>query len=123
MGAPPQDEEEATDAQLAALYQRVYAQKLAPYVDFAAWLPFGRRVQKNQKFRAFLPIGDGSFVMKELPGPQNLQQWTVCWRVFKNSMHFVGHCNLSFIAVAREGHREAGPAMAKSLGLDSSGRR
>ena len=54
MGAPPQDEEEATDAQLAALYQRVYAQKLAPYVDFAAWLPFGRRVQKNQKFRALL---------------------------------------------------------------------
>ena len=38
---------------------------------------------KNQKFRALLPIGDGSFVMKELPGPQNLQPWLVSWRVFK----------------------------------------
>ena len=73
MGAPPQDEEEATDAQLAALHH------------FAIWLPFGRRVQKNQKFRAFFPLGDGSFVVKELPGSQNLQQWLVCWRVYKTA--------------------------------------
>ena len=83
MGAPPQEEEEPTDAQLAALHHRVAVQKQPPYVDFSVWLPFGRRVLKNQKFRAFLPIGDGSFVMKELPGPQNLQQWMVSWRVFK----------------------------------------
>ena len=84
MGAPPQEEEEEpTDAQLAALHHRVRVQKQPPYVDFSVWLPFGRRVLKNQKFRAFLPIGDGSFVMKEVPGPQNLQQWLVSWRVFK----------------------------------------
>ena len=83
MGAPPQEEEEPTDAQLAALHHRVRVQRQPPYVDFSVWLPFGRRVLKNQKFRAFLPIGDGSFVMKELPGPQNLQQWLVSWRVFK----------------------------------------
>ena len=83
MGAPPQEEEEPTDAQLAALHHRVAVQKQPPYVDFSVWLPFGRRVLKNQKFRAFMPIGDGSFVMKELPGPQNLQQWLVSWRVFK----------------------------------------
>eukprot|EP00913_Durusdinium_trenchii_P006511 g6118.t1 len=83
MGAPPQEEEEPTDAQLAALHHRVNVQNQPPYVDFSVWLPFGRRVLKNQKFRAFMPVGDGSFVMKELPGPQNLQQWLVSWRVFK----------------------------------------
>ena len=83
MGAPPHEEEEPTDAQLAALHHRVRVQNQPPYVDFSVWLPFGRRGLKNQKFRAFLPIGDGSFVMKELPGPQNLQQWLVSWRVFK----------------------------------------
>ena len=83
MGAPPHEEEEPTDAQLAALHHRVRVQNQPPYVDFSVWLPFGRRVLKNQKFRAFLPIGDGSFVMKDLPGPQNLQQWLVSWRVFK----------------------------------------
>ena len=83
MGAPPQEEEEPTDAQLAALHHRVKVQNQPPYVDFSVWLPFGRRVLKNQKFRAFMPVGDGSFVMKELPGPQNLQQWLVSWRVFK----------------------------------------
>ena len=65
MGAPPQEEEGPTDAQLAALHRRVAVQKQQPYVDFS-------RVLKNQKSRAFMPIGDGSFVMKELPGPQNL---------------------------------------------------
>ena len=79
MGAPPQ-EEEATDAQLAALHHRVATEAAA--LRGLLWLPFGRRALKNQKFRAFLPIGDGSFVMKELPGPQNLQQCG-SWRVFK----------------------------------------
>lgn len=68
MGAPSQDEEEATDVQ-SALRHRVYDLKQTPYVDFGVWLPFGRRVQKNQKFRAFMLVGDGPFVMKELPGP------------------------------------------------------
>ena len=75
MGAPLQEEEEPTDAQMAALHHRVRVQKQPPYVDFSIWLPFGRRVLKNQKFRAFMPVGDGSFVVRELPGPQNLQQW------------------------------------------------
>ena len=86
MGATPQEEEEPTDAQLAALHHRVRVQKQPPYVDFSVSLPFGR---------AFLPIGDGSFVMKELPGPQNLQQWLVSWRVFK-----VACVSLSLVTLA-----------------------
>ena len=37
MGAPPQEEEEPTDAQLAALHHRVAVQKQPPYVDFSIW--------------------------------------------------------------------------------------
>ena len=91
MGAPPQEEEEPTDAQLAAPYHRVAVQKQPPYVDFSVWLPFGRRV----KFQTFMLVGDGSFVMKELPGPQNLQQWLVSWRVFK-----VACVSLSLVTLA-----------------------
>ena len=35
MGAPPQEEEEPTDAQMAALHHRVRVQKQPPYVDFS----------------------------------------------------------------------------------------
>ena len=37
MGAPPQEEEEPTDAQLAVLHHRVAVQKQPPYVDFSIW--------------------------------------------------------------------------------------
>ena len=88
MGAPPQEEEEPTDAQLAAPYHRVAVQKQPPYVDFSVWLPFGRRV----KFQTFMLVGDGSFVMKELPGPQNLQQWMVRVEGVQGGLHLFEHC-------------------------------
>ena len=66
---------EATDAQLAALYKRVVVLKQVPRTDFSVWLPFGRRTLRAQIFRTFGPLGDGTFVMKELPGPQNVQDW------------------------------------------------
>eukprot|EP00438_Fugacium_kawagutii_P032789 Skav211926 [mRNA] locus=scaffold1086:167314:168771:+ [translate_table: standard] len=83
MGSPPEEEEEPTDAQLSALYKRVITLDQAPYVDFSVWVPFGRRALKTQKFRTFVPLGDGSYLVKELPGPQNFQQWLTSWRVFK----------------------------------------
>ena len=30
-----------------------------------------------------IPLGDGSFLLKELPGPQNFQQWQLSWKLFK----------------------------------------
>ena len=83
MGAPPVEEEEATDAQLAGLYKRVYDMNQAPYVDFGIFQPFGRKAMRAQKYRVYVPLGDGSFLMRELPGPQNYMQWMTCWRVFK----------------------------------------
>ena len=83
MGASPQEEEEPTEGQLAALHKRVYVLQQPPYTDFAIWQPFGRKLQKTQKFRTHIPLGDGTFLLRELPGPQNLQQWLLSWRLFK----------------------------------------
>eukprot|EP00438_Fugacium_kawagutii_P032453 Skav223757 [mRNA] locus=scaffold3575:530860:532071:- [translate_table: standard] len=95
MGSAPEEEEEPTDFQLAALHKRVVVLDQAPYVDFSVWLPFGRRALKTQKFRTFVPLGDGSYLVKELPGPQNLVQWLASWRVFKVAALSLGIVDLS----------------------------
>ena len=83
MGAPPLEEEEPNEAQLSALHRRMNVLKQPPYADFGVWLPFARRTQKAQKFRAFMPVGDGTYVVKEMPGPQNMIQWMSSWKVYK----------------------------------------
>ena len=57
MGDMPNEDEEPTDAQMAALDKRVNQMGQAPYVDMGVWLPFGRRALKNQKLRSFFPVG------------------------------------------------------------------
>ena len=69
MGNVPQDEEEPSEAQLAALHKRVFILKGTPYCDFAIWTPFSRRNLKLRKFSLYVPLGDGSYLVKELPGP------------------------------------------------------
>ena len=95
MGGPPEEEEEPTASQLAGLHKRVVVLKQAPYTDFGVWMPFGRRALKLQKFRVYTPFGDGTFLMKEMPGPQNLQQWQACWRVFKTAALMLGIVSLT----------------------------
>ena len=98
MGSPPEEEEEPTEAQLAGLHKRVETLKQAPYVDFGVWLPFGRRALKTQKFRVYMPLGDGTYFMRELPGPQNFQQWMASWRVFKVAALMLGFCSLAALS-------------------------
>ena len=50
MGSSPAEEEEPSEAQLAALHRRTWVLKRAPYTDFAIWTPFGRKCLKAQKF-------------------------------------------------------------------------
>ena len=95
MGGPPEEEEEPTAAQLAGLHKRVVVLKQAPYVDFGVWVPFGRRALKQQKFRVYTPLGDGSFLMREMPGPQNLLQWQACWKVLKTAALMLGIISLT----------------------------
>ena len=85
MGAPPPEEEEPSEAQLSALHKRVVTLVQPPYTDFGVFLPFSRRAIKSFKFRTYFPVGDGTFILKELPGLQNFQQWLLSWRVFKTA--------------------------------------
>ena len=104
MWAPPEEEEEPTAAQLAALRKKMQAGG-APYTDFGVWQPYERRATKNQKFRTFVPLGDGSFLQKELPGPSNFQQWLHSWRVFKAAALMLGVISLAALQ-AYEKHIE-----------------
>lgn len=83
MCSPPAEEEEPSEAQLAALHRKTFVLKGPPYADLAIFTPFGRKCLKAQKFRVYHPLGDGSHMMRELPGSQNFQQWLTSWRVYK----------------------------------------
>lgn len=95
MGALPDPAEEPTAAQLAALAKRTVVHDCAPYTDFSVWTPFARRTMKNQKFRTVFPLGDGSYLTKELPGPGTFQAWLGCWRVFKSAALMLNICTLA----------------------------
>ena len=95
MGAAPLEEEEPNEAQLSALHKRVYVLRQPPYADFGVWLPFARRTQKAQKFRAFMPVGDGTYVVKEMPGPQNMLQWLSSWKVYKVALIMLDAASLA----------------------------
>ena len=83
MGALPFEAEEPTANQLAALEKKVKTNKQGPYVDFGVWTPYERRMSKQHTCRVFTPLGDGSFLQNDIPGPASFQSWTMCWRVFK----------------------------------------
>ena len=72
---PPSDAEEPTAEQLQALHHKVVILLNAPYVDFAIFGPFNRKVARAMKFVAWVPVGDGSFLRKEIPGPDNVTSW------------------------------------------------
>ncbi|CAK0899124.1 unnamed protein product [Prorocentrum cordatum] len=81
MGAPPMEEEEPSTDQLQVLHHRVYVAKAAPYVDHAMFGPRGRQTARANKFRTWIPTA-GGYISRELPGPENFQQWQASWRVF-----------------------------------------
>lgn len=99
MGDMPMEEEEPTDAQMAALDKRVNQLGQAPYVDMGVWLPFGRRALRNQKMRAFFPVGDRTFVAREFPGPQNFLQPQASWKVFKVAAISLHICSIASLLI------------------------
>eukprot|EP00435_Cladocopium_sp_Y103_P025058 s1947_g6.t1 len=42
---------------------------------------------------------DGSYILRELPGPQNWQQWLSSWRVYKNACLMLGVTSLAALQV------------------------
>ena len=83
MGSQPDEAEEPSPNQLAALHKRVFVNDHPPYCDFGVWLPFERKMTKTHRFRVYTPLGDGSFLQKDLPGPGSFQAWMSSWRVFR----------------------------------------
>ena len=53
-----------------------------PGLDFGVWGPFGRKLLRAMKFRNWINNGDGTYVTKELPGPENYMQWKAIFIVF-----------------------------------------
>ena len=78
----PQEEVEPTLEQVSAFNARVVTLQLAPYGDFSILTPFGRRMAKVLKHRAWLPNRDGTYRTVEVPGPDSYDVWYSCWRVY-----------------------------------------
>eukprot|EP00434_Breviolum_minutum_P040624 symbB.v1.2.036105.t1/scaffold5010.1/size60825/7 len=95
MGAQADESEEPSPNQLAALFKRVFINDHPPYCDFGVWLPFERKMSKAHRFRVFTPLGDGSFLQKDLPGPASFQAWMASWRVFKTACLMLNIATLS----------------------------
>lgn len=95
MGAQPDETEEPTSAQLAALHKRVYIENRSPYCDFSVWVPFERRMSRVQKCRVYTPLGNGSFLQKDLPGPSTLMAWKASWQVFRAACIMLNICTIA----------------------------
>ena len=78
----PQEEVEPTLEQVSAFNARVVTLQLAPYGDFSILTPFGRRMSKVLKHRAWMPNRDGTYRTMEVPGPDSYDVWYSCWRVY-----------------------------------------
>ena len=95
MGAQPDETEEPTVSQLAALFKRFYTENRAPYCDFSVWTPFERRMSRIQKCRVYTPLGDGSYLQKDLPGPGSFAAWKASWALFKAACIMLNICSLA----------------------------
>ena len=104
MGSLPDRAEEPTSSQLSALAKRVLELDHPPYVDMAVWVPFERRLSKVQKCRTYHPLGDGSYLVKDLPGPSSHQGWLASWRVFKCAALMLEIILISSTSSLREAH-------------------
>ena len=90
-GSEPNHESEPTPEQIASMYQRVVQLGEAPYADFSILTPYGRRVQRQMKARAWSLQQDGTFRALEVPGPPTYKAWAACWRVFRALLFMLKH--------------------------------
>ena len=57
MGAQPDETEEPTASQLAALSKKVFAESRAPYCDFSVWTPSERRMSRSRNVECIPLLG------------------------------------------------------------------
>ncbi|CAE7256557.1 unnamed protein product [Symbiodinium sp. CCMP2592] len=95
MGAPPTEESEPSLEQYLALKRRT-SSGLPPYAEFSVFVPFARKALKASKFRSFVTVGEGEYMLKELPGPASITQWSACYKVYRTALIM-----LNVVSVAR----------------------
>eukprot|EP00435_Cladocopium_sp_Y103_P025911 s2755_g6.t1 len=95
MGSPPDESEEPTPSQLAALHKKVFIENRPPYCDFSVWTPFERRMSRIQKCRIYTPLGDGTYLQKDLPGPGSYTAWKASWNVFRAACIMLNICSMA----------------------------
>ena len=64
-------------------------------MDFAVWVPFGRRMAKLQKTKVYTPLGDGTYLYQDIPGPASFQAWSCSWKVFRCACTMLGVVNIA----------------------------
>ena len=83
-GGEPSLETKASTDQIAALKSRLTSGR-APYVDFAVFVPHGKRFAKIRKFDAQVFVNN-SLQQRVLRGPGNYASWVDSWNVFRTAM-------------------------------------
>ena len=80
-GDNPMESCEVTDAQLTALHYLI-TNGLPPYADFGVWGPYGTRVERRMRFKSRVLDSSGQWTQHEAPGPDCIESWRKCWKVF-----------------------------------------
>ena len=80
-GGLPDEDVRASVDQITALAYRC-EHSMTPYADFGVFGQYYRRANRAGKFRTWIPLGNGTYLTKELSGPENHQQWQGSYRVY-----------------------------------------
>ena len=113
-GGLPLEQEEPTIEQLSALMRRIQSGS-TPYADFSVFLPFGKKALRSYRYRSYIAQPDGSFLMKEIPGPASYGQWSSSFKVYKTAMMMLDTLSLATLT-AYESHVEKLARLYESAG-------
>ena len=84
-GEPAPKEDTPTVDMLASLDYRVRTVE-SPWVDFALWRPYGKRMQREWKMMSQQINAAGEYVPYIIAGPPDYDAWLNAWRVFSVAM-------------------------------------
>ena len=95
-------EQEVTKDACAVMYARLKAGD-GPYADFAIFTPWGRKSAKARKYVTWVPQPNGTYLSKEIAGPDCYNTWLASWRCFVVLMTKLG--GISQAAMEAYGNR------------------
>ncbi|CAK0796880.1 unnamed protein product [Prorocentrum cordatum] len=77
------DYEDCSALQLSALAAKLGLDE-SPWVDFAVWGPFGKRIQKLLYFNSDVFV-NGEYIKRKILGPSNFEGFRKSWQVFRTA--------------------------------------